>query len=138
VLSDTETEVAGVGEVPSAELVLLDLERTLNDLLGLGAADRDVAGDLLVTADAEAAERVAGLRRHGRLARELLEHLGGTRESVTRLADGDVDDELVNAQLLQVEVSAIARALLLGHICGCLDDRTPPSTPSLPPEPASL
>ena len=35
VLADTEAEVAGLAEVALAELVLLDLEATLNDLLGL-------------------------------------------------------------------------------------------------------
>jgi len=33
------------------------------------------------------------------LTRQLLEHLGGTSKSVTRFADGDVQDELLNAQL---------------------------------------
>jgi len=33
------------------------------------------------------------------LTRKLLEHLGGTGESVTRFTDGDVQNELLNAQL---------------------------------------
>ena len=61
VLGDTETEVTGLGEVALAELVLLDLEATLEDLLGLGATDGDVNGDLLVTADTEGTDGVAGL-----------------------------------------------------------------------------
>lgn len=100
VLSDTETEVAGVGEVAAAELVLLDLETTLDDLLGLGATDGDVAGNLLVTADTETTEGVAGLAGNGGLTGELLEHLGGTSQSVTRLTNRDVDDELVDLELL--------------------------------------
>lgn len=35
----------------------------------------------------------------GGLTAQLLEHLGGTSKSVTRLADGDVEDELLDAQL---------------------------------------
>lgn len=35
VLADTEAEVASLGEVTLAELVLLDLETTLKNLLGL-------------------------------------------------------------------------------------------------------
>ena len=35
VLADTEAEVAGLGEVALAELVLLDLEATLENLLSL-------------------------------------------------------------------------------------------------------
>merc|ERR1712113_682102 len=58
VLGDTETEVAGLGEVALAELVLLDLKATLEDLLSLGTADGDVDGDLLVTADTESADGV--------------------------------------------------------------------------------
>ena len=61
VLGDTETEVAGLGEVALAELVLLDLEATLEDLLSLGTTDGDVDGDLLVTADTEGTDGVTGL-----------------------------------------------------------------------------
>jgi len=35
----------------------------------------------------------------GGLTRKLLEHLGGTSKSVTRLADRDVQDELLDAEL---------------------------------------
>lgn len=85
VLADTEAEVAGLGEVASAELVLLDLEATLKNLLGLrkdvsisepnflfstiaiegcfylGASDGDVNSNLLVTSDTEGSDSVTGL-----------------------------------------------------------------------------
>lgn len=61
VLGDTETEVAGLAEVALAQLVLLDLEATLENLLGLGATDGDVDSDLLVTSDTEGSDSVAGL-----------------------------------------------------------------------------
>ena len=61
VLADTEAEVAGLGEVALAELVLLDLEATLDDLLGLGTTDGDVDGNLFVTADTEGSDSVASL-----------------------------------------------------------------------------
>lgn len=99
VLGDTETEVTGLGEVALAELVLLDLEATLENLLGLGATDGDVDGNLLVTADTEGTDGVAGLGVDGSLTGQLLEHLGGTGESITRLADGDVEHELLDAKL---------------------------------------
>lgn len=35
----------------------------------------------------------------GGLTGQLLKHLGGTSEPVTRLADGDVEDQLLDAQL---------------------------------------
>lgn len=93
VLVDTEAEVAGLREVTAAELVLLDLEGALKDLLGLGAADGDVDSDLLVTTDRERTDGVASLRGDGGLTSELLEHLGGTSKTVTRLSDGDVCTE---------------------------------------------
>ena len=65
VLADAEAEVAGLAEVALAELVLLDLEATLENLLGLGAADGDVDRDLLVTADTEGTDGVAGLACRG-------------------------------------------------------------------------
>lgn len=99
VLADTETEVARGGEVALAELVLLDLEAALEDLLGLGATDGDVDGDLFVPPDTESSDGVAGLGVDGRLTAQLLEHLGGTSKSVTRLAHGDVEDELLDAEL---------------------------------------
>lgn len=91
VLGDTETEVTGLREVALAELVLLDLEATLEDLLGLGATDGDVDGDLLVTADTEGTDGVAGLGVDGSLTRKLLEHLGGTGETISGFTDGDVE-----------------------------------------------
>lgn len=60
-LGNTEAEVARLGEVALAQLVLLDLEAALEDLDGLLAADGDVDGDLLVTTDAEGTDGVAGL-----------------------------------------------------------------------------
>lgn len=90
VLLDTEAKVAGLGEVAAAELVLLDLQAALEDLLGLGAADGDVHGDLFVATDAERAHGVARLGGHGRLTRELLEDFRGSRQAITGLANGDV------------------------------------------------
>lgn len=65
VLANTETEVAGLGEVALPQLVLLDLEATLENLLSLGATDGDVDGDLFVTADTEGTDGVAGLACRG-------------------------------------------------------------------------
>lgn len=105
VLRDTETKVARFGKVALLELVLLHLETTLKDLLSLRTTYGNVAGNLFVTADTETTKRVASLARHGRLTRQLFKHLGGTRETVTRLTHRDVDDELVNLQFLFVSVT---------------------------------
>ena len=59
VLLDAEAETALLTEVSLLELVLLDLEALLQDLLGLLASHGDVASNLVVTADAEASNRVA-------------------------------------------------------------------------------
>lgn len=61
VLADTETEVAGLGEVLLPQLVLLDLEATLEDLLSLGTTDSNVDGNLFVTTDTEGTDGVTGL-----------------------------------------------------------------------------
>ena len=61
VLADTEAEVAGLGEVPLPQFVFLDLEATLENLLGLGATDGDVDSNLFVTTDTEGTDGVAGL-----------------------------------------------------------------------------
>ena len=61
VFADTEAEVASLAEVALAELVLLDLEATLEDFLSLGATDGDVDSDLFVTTDTESSDSIAGL-----------------------------------------------------------------------------
>lgn len=61
VLTDAEAEVAGLAEVALAQLVLLDLQATLEDFLGLGSTDGDVDGNLFVTADTEGTDGVASL-----------------------------------------------------------------------------
>lgn len=58
---DSEAEVASLGKVPSSELVLLNLEASLEDFFGLGASDSDVAGDLLVPSDTETSKGVSSL-----------------------------------------------------------------------------
>ncbi len=83
-------KVARLGKVAPTELVLLHLEAALEDLLGLGPANRDVHGDLLVAPDAELAHGVARLGRDRRLARQLFEDFGGSRQTVARLSDGYV------------------------------------------------
>lgn len=50
----------------------------------------------------------------GGLTRKLLEHLGGTGKSVTRLANANVQNELLNLELPH----GVTR-LFGGHLCGC-------------------
>lgn len=60
-LADTEAEVTSLGEVLLLQLVLLDLEATLQDFFRLGATDGNVDRDLFVTADTEGTDGVASL-----------------------------------------------------------------------------
>jgi len=75
VFLDAEAKVAGGGEVLATQLVLAHLQATLQDFLGLGAANRAVDSDLLVTTDTERTHGVAGLGEHWLLASQLLQHL---------------------------------------------------------------
>jgi len=120
VLVDTEAKVSGLREVALAELVLLDLKTTLDDLLGLGATDGDVDGDLLVTADTEGTDGVAGLGVDGSLTRQLLENLGGTSKSVTRLTNRDVQDELGDAELAHGVAGLVLAGIVAGELVSLL------------------
>ena len=98
-LADAKAEVARRREVLLPQLVLLHLQATLEDLLRLLAAHANVARDLLVPTNAELANSVARLLEDGLLSAELLEHLGGAGETIATLADGDVEDQLLDLQL---------------------------------------
>lgn len=90
--------------------------------------------NLFVTSDTEGTDGVAGLacgkirseknriasvrdaRKltvDGGLTRKLLEHLGGTGKSVTRLSDGDVQNKLLNLELPHGVAGLLGR-----HCCG--------------------
>jgi len=112
VLVDAEAEVARVTEVPLKELVLLHLEATLEDLQSLLPADGHVDGDLLITTDAKGTESVPGLGVDGLLAGELLKHTRRTGETIARLANAAVEDELINLDFPHGVL------LFVGHGCG--------------------
>jgi hypothetical protein len=99
VLADTEAEVARLAEVALAQLVLLDLQATLQDLLSLRATNGNVDSDLLVTSDTEGSDSVAGLAVNRSLTAQLLQHLRGTGQTITRLANRDVQNKLLDAEL---------------------------------------
>lgn len=126
-LLNTESEAASIAEVSPQKLVLLDLEATLQKLHCLLASHRDVARNLLITPNPERPNRVPSCyiqsqnqsinqsnheftnqdRRRERstfgedgvLATELLQHLGGSGETITALTNGDVEDELLHLDL---------------------------------------
>ncbi len=76
------------------------LEAALKELHGLLATDGGVASDLLVTANAEGTNGESGLGEHGLLAGQALEHLGGTGQTIARLSDTNVENELLEEEVL--------------------------------------
>jgi len=68
-LLDTKAKVARLAKVFAPQLVLLHLEPALEDLLRLGAPDRDVHRDLLVAPNPKVPHCVPRFRRYGCLAR---------------------------------------------------------------------
>mgnify|MGYP003385457674 CR=1 len=112
VLGDTKSEASGVGEVLLLQLILLDLQASVKDLVGLETTDGHIHGDLLVSSDTEGTHSVSGLAVDGLLISELLQHLGGTGQSITSLTNATVDDQLVNLQLTHGVLS-----LLLSNRC---------------------
>jgi hypothetical protein len=89
-LLDAKPKVARLAKVLAPQFVLLHFEPALEDLLRLGAPDRDVHRNLFVAPDAKVADGVPSFRRHGCLPRELFEDFGGSGESVAGLSYGDV------------------------------------------------
>ena len=87
---------------PLPQLVLLDLQGSLQNLLRLGTSDSDVDGNLLVPSDAERSDGVSGLGRDGGLTGELLEHLGGSGQPVSGFTNGDVCGSVLARRLLAV------------------------------------
>jgi hypothetical protein len=88
-----------VGEVLLSELVLFNLEASLEKFLSLIAADGDRHCNFLISLDTEGSDCVSGLGLDGLLVSEILEHLGCLGESITALSDAAVDDELLNLDL---------------------------------------
>ena len=60
-LRDTKAEVACFRKVSLAQLVLLDLQATLQDFFSLRTTNSDMDSDFLVTTDTEGSNSVAGL-----------------------------------------------------------------------------
>ena len=98
VFRDTEAKVASLAEVALAKFVFLDLQTTLEDFLCLRATDGDMYSDLLITTDTEGTDGEAGFAVDGCLTAQLLQHFRCSCQSVTRFADGDVEDKLLDAK----------------------------------------
>jgi len=113
VLVNTESEVAGLGEVARLELVFLDGETLGEDSFSTFTTDSDMAGDLLVSSDAERSDSQARHGEDGFLLSQLLQHFGCSGETITTLTNADIHD-----QLLDLDFSHDVRlAFLLLCIC---------------------
>ena len=75
------------------------LESSFKDLFGFGTTNGAVDGDLLVPPDAERPDGVAGLGEDGGLSGKLLEHFGGTGQTIATLANADVQTQLADLQV---------------------------------------
>ena len=64
VLSDTETKATSTREVLLLQLILLHLQTTVKDFVGLEATDSYVNSDLLVSSDTEGSDSVSGCKRY--------------------------------------------------------------------------
>jgi len=100
VFLDAKAKVPCLREVAASEFVLLHLEATFKNLLGFGPSNGNMDGDFLVTTDAECSDGVPRLGGHGGLASELLEHFRRPCQTIARFANGDVNDQFVNFELL--------------------------------------
>lgn len=140
VLRNTKTEVSSLGKVALAKFILLDLETTFKNFLGLRSSDGDVDSDLLVSTDTESTDGVTSLACillrlrvsleissqhtvHWSLTRKLLEHFGGTSKSITGLSDGNVKNELRDTTEILISSNTLDRAtisLQLFHRVLCL------------------
>ena len=99
VFIDTESEVSGGAEVSTFELVLLDLESTLENFHRLVSSDGDVRSDLLVTTDTEATKSVSRLGGDGSLLSDLLQNTDSFGQSITTSSGGDVENELLDGDI---------------------------------------
>ncbi|KAH3662883.1 hypothetical protein OGATHE_004459 [Ogataea polymorpha] len=98
VFLNTETEVTSLGEILFSQLVLLHLQSSLQNLLCLWSSDGDVDSDLFVSSDTKSSNGVSGFALHWGLTRQLLQHFRSSGQSVTRLTNTDVENQLLNLE----------------------------------------
>ena len=111
VLLNTKTEVSGVGEVSLHQLVLLHLQTTLQNLQSLLTTNGGMHGDFLVTTDGEGTDGEASycvrifrpifptLSINGFLSRDLLLDTSSLGDSISRLTNTNVNDQLLHSDV---------------------------------------
>merc|ERR1719188_2035978 len=113
VLLDSKNKDYVLGVVLSSQLVLLDLQSSLKDLLGLGTSDSAMNCNLLVSSNPKAPDGVTGLGEDWCLSRERLQHLASSGQSVSRFSNTDVETQLPD---LQVPHHVLALVLVTTHL----------------------
>ena len=96
---NTETEVALLGETPLPQLVLLDLEASLEDLLSFGTTHCAPTRDLLVTSDTKGSDSEASFGEAGFLAGQLFQDFSSACQSITGLSYTDVQAQLCDTDI---------------------------------------
>jgi len=104
-----------VGEVSLSQFEFLDLEGTLEELLGSFATDGHLHSNLFVPLDGESSDGVLGHRLDGLLVSQILEHLGSLGEFIAGLTSAKVQNELFDPNASHLVVSLLG-VLLLIHI----------------------
>jgi hypothetical protein len=103
------------GEVSLSQFEFLDLEGTLEELLGSLTADGHFHSNLFVSLDGESSDGVLGHRLDGLLVSQILEHLGCLGEFIAGLTSAKVQNELFDPDASHLVVSLLG-VLLLIHI----------------------
>ena len=118
VFLNTKTKVSGVTEVVFPQLVFPNFQPSFKDFFSFGSTDRAVDSDLFVSPDTEGSDSVTGLREDRGLSGKLLEHFGGTGETIATLSNADVQTQLADLQVPH----GVLQLCLGNHGCGINED----------------
>ena len=104
-----------IGKVFLSEFVLLDLQASLQEFLGLISTDSHVHRDLLVPLNTEGSDCVAGLGLDGNLLCQVLEHFGSLGKSISTLTHTAVDDKFLDFDLTHLVGVLVSLLYLLSR-----------------------
>merc|ERR1712111_189777 len=99
VFLDAKSKVASVTEIALSQFILLHLQSTLQDFFSFSSSNGAMASNFFITLNTKRTHSVTGFRCNRLLPGELLEHLGGTGQSVSRFSNTNIQTKLQDAQL---------------------------------------
>merc|ERR1712018_766037 len=88
-----------VSLVSLSQLIFFNLETTLQDFLGFSSSDCAMTSNFFITLDSKRAHGIPCLGGDRLLTGQLFQHLGSTRQPITRLANTNIQTKLENPQL---------------------------------------